>query len=64
MYSEEDYIQLSSLQHYVFCPRQCGLMYVEDLWAENVFTARGRVLHERVDHGDDETRGQRSSRGS
>jgi len=57
MYSEEDYIQLSSVQHYVFCPRQCGLMYVEDLWAENVFTARGKVLHERVDHGDDETRG-------
>jgi len=51
MYSEEDYIQLSSVQHYVFCPRQCGLMYVEDLCAENVFTARGKVLHERGDHG-------------
>ncbi len=57
MYSEEDYIQLSSLQHYVFCPRQCGLIHVEGLWAENMFTARGRVLHERVDHGDDESRG-------
>jgi len=57
MYSEEDYIQLSSIQHYVFCPRQCGLIHVEGMWAENLFTARGKILHERVDTGDDETRG-------
>lgn len=57
MYTEEEYIQLSSVQHYVFCPRQCGLIHVEGLWADNIFTARGRILHERVDSGEDETRG-------
>jgi CRISPR-associated exonuclease Cas4 len=56
-YSEEDYIQLSSIQHYVFCPRQCGLIHVEGLWAENIFTTKGRLMHERVDNGEDESRG-------
>ncbi len=57
MIPEEDWIQLSSLQHYMFCPRQCGLIHVDGLWAENSLTARGRVFHERVDSGEDETRG-------
>jgi CRISPR-associated exonuclease Cas4 len=58
MYNEDDYIQLSSLQHYMFCPRQCGLIHVAGLWEENRFTARGRVLHERVDSGEEDTRGE------
>ena len=58
MYAEDDYIQLSSLQHYLFCPRQCGLIHVAGLWEENRLTARGRVLHERVDSGEEETRGE------
>lgn len=57
MYADDEFIQLSSLQHYMFCPRQCGLIHVYGLWAENRFTARGMVLHERVDSGEDETRG-------
>ncbi len=56
MYHEDDWIQLSSIQHYVFCPRQCGLIHVDGLWGENQFTARGRILHEKVDSGEDETR--------
>jgi CRISPR-associated exonuclease Cas4 len=57
MFTEEDYIQLSALQHYVFCPRQCGLIHVEDVWQENVFTVRGDILHEKVDTDTYETRG-------
>ncbi|TAL31809.1 MAG: CRISPR-associated protein Cas4 [Spirochaetes bacterium] len=57
MFPEEDYIQLSSIQHYIFCKRQCALIHVEGLWAENRFTARGKIMHERADSGDDETRG-------
>lgn len=57
MYADDDFIQLSSLQHYMFCPRQCGLIHVYGLWTENRFTAHGRVLHERVDSGEEETRG-------
>lgn len=43
---EADLIALSALQHYLFCPRQCALIHVEQAWAENRFTAEGRVLHE------------------
>lgn len=47
---------LSALQHYLFCPRQCALIHVEGVWAENYLTASGRQLHERVDGGLRETR--------
>lgn len=49
MYTEDDLVPLSSLQHFQFCPRQCALIHIEQLWAENQFTAEGKVLHERVD---------------
>lgn len=39
-------IPLSALQHYLFCPRQCALIHIEQIWAENALTAEGRVLHE------------------
>lgn len=42
----DDLIPLSALQHYLYCPRQCALIHVEQAWAENRFTAEGRVLHE------------------
>ena len=49
MYTEDDFIQISALQHYVYCPRQCALIHVEGAWNENVFTTRGNILHEKVD---------------
>lgn len=48
MYSEEDLLQLSALQHFVFCPRQCALIHIEQVWAENLFTAEGRIMHDDV----------------
>lgn len=57
MYTEDDFIQISALQHYVFCPRQCALIHIEDVWRENVFTVRGEILHEKVDSDTYETRG-------
>lgn len=57
MYSEFDFIQLSALQHYMFCPRQCGLIHVEGLWSENVLTVRGELFHEKSDSAGYETRG-------
>lgn len=53
---EDDLIPLSALQHYLYCPRQCALIHVERQWAENRFTAEGRLLHERTDRGGGETR--------
>lgn len=49
MYPDEDLIPISALQHHLFCPRQCALIHVDGLWAENRLTAEGRVLHDRSD---------------
>jgi CRISPR-associated exonuclease Cas4 len=57
MFAEADLLPLSGLQHLVFCERQCALIHVEGQWQENVLTAEGKLLHERVDSGEDETRG-------
>lgn len=42
-------IPLSALEHWSFCKRQCGLIHLEGLWAENVRTVEGKQLHEKVD---------------
>ena len=63
-HSEDDLIQLSALQHLIFCPRQCALIHIEQVWTENVFTAEGRVMHERAHEGGSEVRGDvRTDRG-
>lgn len=54
---EDYYLPISALSHYRYCPRRCALVHVEQAWAENHFTAEGRVLHERVDSGVAEQRG-------
>ncbi|WP_439816971.1 CRISPR-associated protein Cas4 [Zavarzinia sp. CC-PAN008] len=62
--AEDALIPLSALQHYLFCPRQCALIHVEQLWAEDGATAEGRLLHEAVDAGGQERRpGIRIARG-
>lgn len=53
---DDDLIPLSALQHYLYCPRQCALIHIEQLWAENRHTAEGRVLHERADQPQTEQR--------
>lgn len=42
-------VPLSALEHWSYCHRQCGLIHLESVWEENVFTLRGRAVHERVD---------------
>ncbi len=49
MEESDDLVPLSALQHYLYCPRQCALIHVERLWAENRQTAEGRLLHDRAD---------------
>jgi len=51
MYSEDDYLLLSGIQHYAYCPRQWALIHIEQQWNENLRTFEGRVLHERVHDG-------------
>ncbi|MCP4682287.1 MAG: CRISPR-associated protein Cas4 [Desulfobacterales bacterium] len=57
-YTEDEYLSLSALQHILFCKRQCALIHIEQLWVENRFTAEGRIMHERVDRGDQVNRDQ------
>ena len=57
MYTEEELLPISGLQHLAFCPRQCALIHVERAWYENRLTAEGRVMHQRVDEREHETRG-------
>lgn len=45
---------LSALQHFVFCPRQCGLIHLEQAWSENIYTLRGLRVHETVNVPGDE----------
>lgn len=49
MSTDENLIPLSALQHYLYCPRQCALIHLEQQWAENRQTAEGRLLHDRAD---------------
>ena len=48
---------LSALQHYRYCPRQCALIHIEQAWSENLFTAEGRIMHDKVDTANRESRG-------
>jgi len=44
-----DPIPLSALQHWQYCPRQCGLIHLEQVFDENVHTLRGQAVHAKVD---------------
>ncbi len=57
MYEEDDLLPLSSLQHLIFCKRQCALMFTEQIWRENRFTVEGRIMHEHVHEEGKESRG-------
>lgn len=47
-YKEEDFLQLSGLQHFRFCRRQWALIHIEAQWAENFHTVDGSLMHEQV----------------
>lgn len=47
-YAEEDWLLLSGLQHFAFCPRQWALIHIEQQWQENLRTAEGQLLHEQA----------------
>lgn len=47
-YTEDDYLQLSGLQHFSFCRRQWALIHIENQWQDNLRTVEGELLHERA----------------
>jgi CRISPR-associated exonuclease Cas4 len=62
---EEEWVLVSALEHYSYCPRQCALIHVERIFDENVFTLQGRDVHERAheDAPSEEVDGVRIERG-
>ena len=54
MNTTDDPIPLSALQHWAYCPRQCGLIHLEQSFEDNLHTARGQAVHHLVDEPGDE----------
>ena len=57
MFSDEDLLMISGLQHLCFCERQWVLIHMEQEWNENVLTIEGRHLHDAVHEQGVESRG-------
>jgi len=47
-WEEGEVVMISALQHHSYCPRQCSLIHVEKVFDENLYTLRGRRVHERT----------------
>lgn len=56
MEDDDDLLPISALEHLLYCERQCALIHVDGVWIENVHTTAGRIVHERVDAGEEEHR--------
>ena len=52
---EVEQVPLSALQHWHYCPRQCGLIHLEQVFDDNVHTLRGQAVHAKVDQPGVET---------
>lgn len=44
-YAEDDWLQISGIQHFAFCRRQWALIHLEGQWAENFRTTDGELMH-------------------
>lgn len=51
VYSEDEFLNLSGIQHYSFCPRQWALIHIEQRWSENLRTVSGNIFHENAHCG-------------
>lgn len=59
-FSEDEFLQLSGLQHFAFCRRQWALIHIELQWSENWNTTDGELMHKKVhDSFDHEYRGEK-----
>lgn len=51
MYSEDEYLMLSGIQHFAFCRRQWALIDIEQQWEENYRTTAGELMHKKAHDG-------------
>ena len=62
--SELYQVPISAIEHHAYCPRQCALIHVEGIFADNLWTVRGNLVHEKVHAGAESSEGdQRQLRG-
>lgn len=47
--TDDDPLPISALQHWAYCPRQCGLIHLEQAFDDNLHTLRGNAVHAQVD---------------
>ena len=47
-FAEEDYLQISGIQHFCFCRRQWALIHIEQLWHDSLRSIEGEILHEQA----------------
>ena len=57
MFTEDELLPISALQHLAFCERQWALIHLEGIWKENRLTAEGTILHDRAHEAVTEVRG-------
>lgn len=62
-WADADLVPISALEHWSYCPRQCGLIHLEQTYDENLFTLRGNRVHRAADDPDEAApRGVRTAR--
>lgn len=49
--SPEPVVQISAIEHFVYCQRQCAIIHCDGVWSDNAHTVRGSRAHRRVDSG-------------
>ncbi len=54
----DDYMALSLLSQYYYCPRRAGLLMLEQLWSDNEYTAEGVSDHDKAHRSAIEKRGK------
>ena len=53
---EDEALPVSALSHLVYCERRAALVHVVGVWAENVHTTSGQLVHARVDSAEETSR--------
>jgi CRISPR-associated exonuclease Cas4 len=49
MFTDDELLMISGIQHFIYSPRQWAIIHVEQQWSENFQTFAGRELHNRAD---------------
>ena len=50
--STEPVVQISAIEHFSYCPRQCALIHCDCIWNDNAHTVNGVRAHRRADSGE------------